>query len=306
MDFFWLFWLLSLLGEVDISITYNVEVLEHRRFSTEVGRLFGYKVVQFNSSIGQRVLITDPGSNMLQACDVISKECNNVTLPNEDSTLHLGLTLEVEPLSSRCLVCGFEDPHDCSKTLYTKGACYTVDSNLMASEKITPGYQECQKAEVDLCFLFDDSHSVGDPEFNIIRNFVLGAIQNLKNSSLNFAVVQFATKAKTIFNFTEYKNGEAEERMIKTKHKGGGTNLFQAINFTLNEIFTPQAGAREKAKKILLLLTDGEYNDKNLGVTEAADRQEVTRYIIADYLLYSAHYHGTIYCTLPLSLSTVA
>ncbi|CAJ0967315.1 unnamed protein product, partial [Ranitomeya imitator] len=140
MDF-WLLLLLSLLVEVDISFPYNVEVQEYSRFSAAVGGLFGYRVVQFNSTIGERVLIGDPGSNMLHTCDVVSGTCENLTLPDRGNASHLGLTLEVEPVSRRCLVCGFAEPHDCSQTLYTNGACYTVDSGLTASEMRTPGYQ---------------------------------------------------------------------------------------------------------------------------------------------------------------------
>ncbi|XP_069591340.1 integrin alpha-L isoform X3 [Ranitomeya imitator] len=279
MDF-WLLLLLSLLVEVDISFPYNVEVQEYSRFSAAVGGLFGYRVVQFNSTIGERVLIGDPGSNMLHTCDVVSGTCENLTLPDRGNASHLGLTLEVEPVSRRCLVCGFAEPHDCSQTLYTNGACYTVDSGLTASEMRTPGYQECQKAEVDLCFLFDDSFSVGDPELESVRNFLLSVIQNLKNSSLNFAVVKFASFPEKIFNFKDYQNGKGEEGILGMKHLGGGTKIYKAINFTLNEIFTPVAGAREQAKKILLLLSDGDSHDSNNGVIEATDQQKVTRYVI--------------------------
>ncbi|XP_066433262.1 integrin alpha-L-like isoform X2 [Eleutherodactylus coqui] len=280
MDSYRLLLLLSLLGDVDISLTYNVEVLEHRRFSTEVGSFFGYKVVQFNSSSGERILIGDPSSNKLHICDAINETCDNITLPNMDRTLHLGLTLEVEPVSSRCLVCGSDKPHDCSKTLYMNGACYTVDSSLTASVKRTPGYQVCQKVEVDLCFLFDDSFSVGTPEFASVKSFLLKAILNLKNSTVNFAVVQYGSKPQKIFDFKDYKLGEGEKRIENMEHKGGATNTYKAIRFTLDEIFTPAAGVRQEAKRILLLLTDGEANDKNNGDTEAADKQKVTRYII--------------------------
>lgn len=276
----WLVLLLSLLEGLDVSLTYNMEETAHRRFSAEGSSLFGYKVVQFNSSSGQRVLIGDPGSNMLYACDVISEKCDNIELPYKDSTSHLGLTLEVEPVSGRCLVCGSEEPHDCSKTLYTNGACYNVDSSLTASKKMTPGYQECQKAEVDLCFLFDDSHSVGIPEFETVRKFLLSIIHNLKNSTVQFAAVQFGTNAEKVFDFNDYRLGEAEKNIMNMTHKGGRTNTYRAIGFTLDEIFTPKAGAREQAKKILILLTDGEAIDRNNGVTERADKQNVTRYII--------------------------
>ncbi|KAM4025398.1 integrin alpha-L isoform 1-T1 [Anomaloglossus baeobatrachus] len=280
MDFTGLLLLLSLLEGLDVSFTYNVEVLENRRFSANTSSLFGYRVVQLNSTIGPRVLIGDPASNILHTCDVINGTCDIITLPNQGNSSYLGLTLEVEPVSRRCLICGFAEPHDCSQTLYTNGACYTVDSGLTASEKSTPGYQECQKAEVDLCFLFDDSLSVGELEFNEVKKFLNSTIQNLKNSTLNFAVVKFGTRAEKIFNFADYQNGKGEKLVSDMKHSGGGTKIYNAINFTLTNIFTPEAGAREQAKRIILLLSDGDSHDDNNGVIEAADQQKITRYVI--------------------------
>ncbi|XP_056410142.1 integrin alpha-L-like, partial [Hyla sarda] len=277
----WLLVLMSLLGELDLSVTYNVEARAHREFSAEDSHQFGYKVAQMNSSTGERVLIGDPGSNMLHACDVISGNCDIIALPNQHNVSHLGLTLEVEPITSHSLVCGYEEPHDCSKSLYMNGACYTLNSSLMASQMESPGYQECEKVPVDLCFLFDDSSSVGNLEFTIVREFLLSAVKNLKNSTVNFAVVQYSTKAQKIFDFNGYQRGEGQRRLEDMKHVGGVTNTYQAINFTLNKIFTPEAGVRKEAKRIIVLVTDGEAYDENKGVTDKADENGVTRYIIA-------------------------
>ncbi|XP_040297058.1 integrin alpha-L-like isoform X2 [Bufo bufo] len=279
MACWWLLLLLSLLEEANISFTFNVEVSEYRRFSSEVSSLFGYKVVQFNSTSGQRLLIGDPGSNILCACD-IRNNCVNITLPDIDSTSHLGLTLEVDPMSNRCLVCGSAIPHNCFETQYTNGACYIVDSSLTVSSKSTPGFEECQNVDVDLCFLIDDSHSVGELEFGEVQKFLLNTIQNLKSSTVHFSVVMFSTIPKTVLNFTDYQLGKAEEKIKEMKHIGGFGYLYRALKFTLNEIFTPEAGARQHAKKVLLLLTDGDVNDNNNGTTEAADKLKVTRYVI--------------------------
>ncbi|CAJ0967314.1 unnamed protein product [Ranitomeya imitator] len=121
--------------------------------------------------------------------------------------------------------------------------------------------------------LFDDSFSVGDPELESVRNFLL-----------SFAVVKFASFPEKIFNFKDYQNGKGEEGILGMKHLGGGTKIYKAINFTLNEIFTPVAGAREQAKKILLLLSDGDSHDSNNGVIEATDQQKVTRYVGKNFI----------------------
>lgn len=49
-----------------------------------------------------------------------------------------------------------------------------------------------------------------------------------------------------------------------------------------DELFTSQAGAREKANRVLVVITDGESNDRNQLAIAAhnADQKKITRYAI--------------------------
>lgn len=48
-----------------------------------------------------------------------------------------------------------------------------------------------------------------------------------------FAAVQFSTDVRTVFDFNDYQNGSAEEKLMKEKHMKSLTNTHKAINYIL-------------------------------------------------------------------------
>ncbi|KAM8962420.1 integrin alpha-L [Pelodytes ibericus] len=257
---------------------YNLAVSAERSFTS--GGLFGYRVRQFNSTSGERIIVGNPESGDLHIYSV-SGESYTVTSPPRHSR-HFGLTLEVDQVAGEVLVCGLGTPRDCDRVLYMNGACYNLNSSLSVSKELTPGYRACQKAEVDLCFLVDGSTGMGDVEIKAILEFMKSAMRSLQNSSVNFAAVQFATKAKTEFDFREYQANPDPDPLLENFTQLTGLSFaYKALNHTLNEVFTPRAGSRPNAKKVLLMLTDGEANDyDNSTVIKEIEKRQVTRYII--------------------------
>ncbi len=62
-----------------------------------------------------------------------------------------------------------------------------------------------------------------------------------------------------------------------------GCNLFlNLFSNARNELFIPAGGARPSAKKILLVITDGESNDRNLlpNVASQAEAKNIVRFAI--------------------------
>ncbi|XP_040190976.1 integrin alpha-L-like [Rana temporaria] len=277
----WCCTLLAVLVQVNVFLAYNVDVSPEKIFSVNGSRFFGYRVRQIRSTDGERILVGDPDLGRLHSCDVIRGTCDIISLPSQKTTNHIGLTLEVEPKSGLCIVCGSDTPHECDQTMYMNGACYSMDSSLTPSPKITPGYQECQKADVDLCFLFDGSSSSGEPELQSIRFFLNDAIKNLRNTTVHLAIVQFSGRFKTELDFNQYQTFNNLTQVIRNLTLlRGRTFTFSAINYTLDNIYTEKAGHRPKAKKVLLMLTDGEANDEKSDIIDKADRMGVKRYLI--------------------------
>ena len=57
--------------------------------------------------------------------------------------------------------------------------------------------------------------------------------------------------------------------MLHLSLDNGGTNTPTALNLTRTVVFDPKNGARPSARKVVVLLTDGESYDFNLTVQEA-------------------------------------
>ncbi|XP_031749396.1 integrin alpha-L isoform X2 [Xenopus tropicalis] len=274
---------LALLQELCVCLGYNLATSAEKEFSGQSSGQFGYRVRQFHTTQGERILVGDPGSGQIYACDVDSESCDVIIGANKTDASNLGLTLEVDPSHNKSIVCGPGKPRDCYQTPYTNGECYMIDSSLATSKELNPGHQDCQKAEVDLCFMVDGSSSMGEIEVNIVKEFMKNVIKSLENeTSVHFAAIQFSTHPKTEFTFADFQKDRnpdvllANYRLLK-----GFTNTYKAIQYTLDHIFTEQNGSRPSAKKVLVILADGESTDDDTTkAIEKADKARVSRYII--------------------------
>ncbi|KAM5126504.1 LOW QUALITY PROTEIN: integrin alpha-L-like, partial [Mantella aurantiaca] len=139
----------------------------------------------------------------------------------------------------------------------------------------------CQKDEVDLCFLFDGSASSGLSELRSIQHFLRDAIKHLRNTTMHLAIVQFSSTVQTELDFTQYQTFSNLTEVINSLTLlDGGTNTFLGINHTLHNVFTEKAGHRPRAKKVLLILTDGEANDNEGDIISQSEKMGVKRYLI--------------------------
>ncbi|XP_053328051.1 integrin alpha-L [Spea bombifrons] len=271
---------LSIFLGLDVSFGFNLAVSAEGSFSVPSSGLFGYRVRQFNSTEGLRVIVGDPGSGQVHICEVTSGRCDVILPPYQSE--YFGLTLEVDRSARESVVCGLALPHDCNRVLYMNGVCYKLNSSLSVSEEITPGYRDCQKAEVDLCFLIDGSQGMGEEEIATILDFMKSTIRSLNSSTVNFAAVQFSTIQKTEFDFLKFQMNRDPDLLLRTFQKMNGvTNLFKAIQYTFDNVFVPAAGSRPHAKKVLLMLTDGDTTERESDHDlQEFEKTKVIRYIV--------------------------
>ena len=96
----------------------------------------------------------------------------------------------------------------------------------------------------------------------LIKNFDVGP----KNTQ--FAAVQYSGAPRKEFTFDQIRNEKDLRRMVKKMtYMGGNTATGAALTYTLKNIFT-RNGARDTAKQVAIIVTDGEsLQDK---VTEPA------------------------------------
>lgn len=126
--------------------------------------------------------------------------------------------------------------------------------------------------KLDLAFLMDSSGSIMSPDYNLQLNFVADVVSALPVSRDHVQVANtvFGTSATVTFNFDTYTDkADILHDLKHTPKDNGGTNTPEALHLTRTEVFNSTNGARQDARKVAVLLTDGESYDFNQTVREA-------------------------------------
>uniref|UniRef100_A0A9J7ZR22 Zmp:0000001082 n=1 Tax=Cyprinus carpio carpio TaxID=630221 RepID=A0A9J7ZR22_CYPCA len=141
---------------------------------------------------------------------------------------------------------------------------------------------ECSKREVNLVFLFDGSSSMRAHEFEMNKYFIKDVMKKLSKLSIKFAAVQFSTDVRTVFDFNDYQNGSAEEKLMTETHMKSLTSTHKAINYILKNLLNSvSSGADPNAQKALVIITDGDPSDNDdHNVLNTCDEQNILRYVI--------------------------
>ncbi|XP_047659384.1 integrin alpha-D-like isoform X1 [Tachysurus fulvidraco] len=120
-----------------------------------------------------------------------------------------------------------------------------------------------------------------ESDFNKNKHFIWDIMTNLKNSSIEFAAVQFSFSFKTVFTFKDYVNNEAKKKLDEEKHMKSLTNTHSAIRYVLKELFdNSESGADPEATKALVIITDGSPTDISNGEIQRCESRGITRFVI--------------------------
>ncbi|KAM9363269.1 integrin alpha-L-like [Symphorus nematophorus] len=179
-------------------------------------------------------------------------------------------------------VCSPSVVHDCYRNSYLNSVCYKMTDDLQQSFSFTPAFQDCTEKTMDLVFLFDGSGSMTEGEFNKNKDFIVDIMNSLKNTSVKFAAVQFSTDSHKVFDFNDYQAGRALDELMKEPHMRGLTNTHKALKFVLEEILeNSDAGASPDATKLVVLITDGNPSDQELGIIKRYKDKNIIRSKVA-------------------------
>ncbi|KAM9857426.1 integrin alpha-L [Aulostomus maculatus] len=275
---------------IPVSLSFNIDVTNPVVYNGERKDFFGYKVFQFIAGENKGIIVAAPlqrnGSGGICKHDKYQNVCfSRDEFADGDKTIpikHLGLSIAVNSMHSQFTVCSPSVAHKCYKNSYLNSVCYKMTSDLQEISSFTPGFQECTKRKVDLVFLFDGSKSMNEVDFDQNKNFIKDIMNNLKNTSIQFAAVQFATAVRGVFDFNDYQNGTAFEKLRKESHLNTLTNTHQALEFVLKNLFeNKDAGASPDPTKVLVLITDGDPSDTdNNNIIKAYDEKNIIRFVI--------------------------
>ncbi|XP_053120796.1 integrin alpha-M-like [Hemicordylus capensis] len=152
----------------------------------------------------------------------------------------------------------------------------------------------CPNEARDIVFLIHGSSSVMASEFTQLKEFIASTMKLFPDNTL-FSLLQFSNRFQEHFDFRHFRESRDPQRLlIQVKQLGGSTHMASGIRKAVRELFTTQKGARNTAKKLLIIVTAGqkagdplEYSE----VVEEAERAGVKRFAIGvgtRFLLSSA------------------
>uniref|UniRef100_A0A668S096 VWFA domain-containing protein n=1 Tax=Oreochromis aureus TaxID=47969 RepID=A0A668S096_OREAU len=248
---------------------------------------FGYQVVQRQSDL----LVSAPleqysqnGRGKVYSCTTSSPNCQNIQIEAPDFAVNisLGLTMKSDPTTQNTVVCGPTIPKDCKSITMYNGVCFHMDRSNTFGLPIPSSPDVCP-TQVDIAFLLDGSGSVSTSDFQTMTKFVEDLIKSFLSVDAQFSVSQFSSLPRVHFYFKKFSSsGSLKTEIDGITQLGGSTHTAKAIRHVVNNVFTPQRGSRPDVKKVLIVITDGQSNDRyDLGnAAQLAGNQNIVRFAI--------------------------
>uniref|UniRef100_A0A8C5X279 VWFA domain-containing protein n=1 Tax=Malurus cyaneus samueli TaxID=2593467 RepID=A0A8C5X279_9PASS len=175
----------------------------------------------------------------------------------------------------------------CDRTIHTSGVCVLLDTALTPWRELSPGWQGCQRGPVDLVFLFDGSSSMNPSQFGAICDFMVDTMEKLDNGSFRFGAVQFSDRVQTVFSLADFAARPRPRELLRGLEQSGGlTDTFTAIGYAVRTLFSAERGARPEARRVLVLITDGDATDSTRTAASKQLRSVGHNFGSADTRLY--------------------
>ncbi|KAG8010914.1 Collagen alpha-6(VI) chain [Nibea albiflora] len=127
--------------------------------------------------------------------------------------------------------------------------------------------QECAKATVaDIVFLVDGSSSIGPDNFQEVRQFLRSVVTGLDigPDKVRVGLAQYSNDPYKEFLLNDHMDKSSLLAQLDSfPYRTGGTETGKAINFTIKEYFTKEAGSRidQRVPQIAVVITDGDSTD---------------------------------------------
>ncbi|XP_076025408.1 integrin alpha-11-like isoform X2 [Genypterus blacodes] len=293
-----LLWTCSLLP--DLHLCFNFDTKNSKIIWGSEETQFGYTVQQHEAAGRQWLLVGAPFefTGKQQTGDVFkcpldtsnSTNCTRLNLgklsldnvSERKDKMKLGMTLTSNPRDNSFVACGPLWSHECGSSLYSTGICTRVTKNFRASHTIAPALQRCETF-MDIVIVLDGSNSIY-PWYEV-QHFLINVLQKfyIGPGQTQVGVVQYGTTVVHEFSLGEYQTVEDVVGAARSIDQRGGeeTRTALGINVARSEAF--RRGGRPGAKKVMLVITDGESHDSPQLVEAMADseRDNITTYAIA-------------------------
>ncbi|XP_030610790.1 integrin alpha-M-like [Archocentrus centrarchus] len=282
----WIICATLFLSALNAALCFNIDPVAWKTLRSSAAG-FGYQVVQRQSD----VLVSAPleqysenGRGKVYNCSATTQNCQNIQFeaPGFAVNMSLGLTIKSDPTTQNAVVCGPTIPKDCKSITMYNGVCFHMDRSNSYGQPIPSSLQECP-LQSDIAFLLDGSGSIHGTDFRTMKKFLKDIIQSFFSSDAQFSVSQFSGAPQVHFYLKKFSSSVSVENDIsEIRQQGGSTHTAKAIRYVVKNVFTQQSGSRPNVKKVLIVITDGESNDRNdlRGAAQLAENENIVRFAI--------------------------
>ncbi|XP_007908210.2 integrin alpha-11a [Callorhinchus milii] len=293
-------WMVALLPGLCSSFNIDTKRPKIIRGSSEAQ--FGYTVQQHEANGQKWLLVGAPwdGPGKKKTGDVYRCPVRNqtsfgcgklnlgrVSLPfvsEHKDDMRLGMTLTSNPEDNSFVTCGPLWSHECGSSYYSTGLCCKISSNFKSARAFAPAIQRCE-TYMDIVIVLDGSNSIY-PWYEV-QTFLISILKKfyIGPGQIRLGIVQYGETAVHEFELRDYTSVSGVVKAARSIEQRGGTetNTAHGIEIARSEAFSTSRGAREGAKKVMIVITDGESHDSPhlKKVIENSERDNITRYSIA-------------------------
>ncbi|CAH2307124.1 integrin alpha-11 [Pelobates cultripes] len=208
-----------------------------------------------------------------------------VTLSNvseRKDNMRLGMSLVTNPKDNSFVACSPLWSHECGSSYYTTGMCSRVNSNFRFSRIVAPALQRCPTF-MDIVIVLDGSNSIYP--WVEVQGFLISILQKfyIAPGQIQVGVLQYGEDVVHEFHLNDFRSVTEVVEAAKSIEQRGGTETRTALGIekACTEAF--QHGGRKGAKKVMIVITDGESHDNQdlERVIECSEKDNITRYAVA-------------------------
>ncbi|KAM5137314.1 matrilin-2 isoform 3-T3 [Callospermophilus lateralis] len=223
-------------------------------------------------------------------CQDVAHGCEHICVNSEES--FICKCLEGFRLAEDGKRCRRKDickstPHGCEHICVNNGNSYIC--------KCSEGFvlaedgrrcKRCTEGPIDLVFVIDGSKSLGEENFEIVKQFVTGIIDSLAISpkAARVGLLQYSTQVRTEFTLRNFNSAKDMKKAVAhMKYMGKGSMTGLALKHMFERSFTQVEGARPlstRVPRVAIVFTDGRAQDDVSEWASKAKANGITMYAV--------------------------
>ncbi|XP_058131746.1 matrilin-2 isoform X3 [Dasypus novemcinctus] len=226
----------------------------------------------------------------LDSCALGNHGCEHSCVSSEDSFVCQcleGFILREDGKTCRRKDVCKSTRHGCEHTCVNNGHSYIC--------KCSQGYvlaedgrrcKRCTEGPIDLVFVIDGSKSLGEDNFDIVKQFVTRIIDSLAISpkAARVGLLQYSTQVRTEFTLRNFSSAKDMKKAVAhMKYMGKGSMTGLALKHMFEKSFTEVEGARplsSRVPRVVIVFTDGRAQDDVFEWASKAKANGITMYAV--------------------------